>query len=103
MKMVRFIADWFNERGVQVTLDVFNPTHLLLDGQARPDTANIYVKLGHGEQTLLLYAHTDVVNAQSHLYQPRIEKDRLIGRVEIPHFFAINIDLFVVSGFPNQT
>ena len=80
LPLARFIVEWLTERNLPCHLDIFNATDLLQDGKARPDTANVYVDLGQGEQTLMLYAHMDVVSASPSLFSPRIEGGRLIGR-----------------------
>lgn len=43
-------------------------------------TANLYVSLGRGEDTLMLYAHTDVVPAPDALFEPRVAEGQLFGR-----------------------
>lgn len=43
-------------------------------------TANLYVSLGRGADTLMLYAHTDVVPAPDALFEPRVAEGKLFGR-----------------------
>ena len=80
LPLAQYLVDWLKKKGVPVVLDSFNPARFLNDGVVRPDTANVYATIGNGDQTLLLYAHMDVVKAPARMFEPRILDERLIGR-----------------------
>lgn len=78
--VVRSAARFLRQAGITSILDEYAPSDY--GAEAEGKTANLYVMLGHNRpsKTLLLYAHTDVVDAPVHLYFPRISDGKLYGR-----------------------
>lgn len=80
ISVAEFIADWLLSKGVDSTFDIYNPADYLDNSESYPDTANVYVDIGKGTKTLLLYAHMDVVNGPEQLFLPRLMNGYLVGR-----------------------
>lgn len=66
--LVDFVSGLLTTKGISHVVDPYG------------STANLYVPLGQGEDTLMLYAHTDVVPAPEALFQPRVADGQLHGR-----------------------
>lgn len=66
--LVHFVSSLLTAQGIPHVVDPYG------------STANLYVPLGQGEDTLMLYAHTDVVPAPEALFQPRVVDGQLFGR-----------------------
>ena len=66
--LVDFVSSLLTAKGIPHVVDPYDAT------------ANLYVSMGRGEDTLMLYAHMDVVPAPEALFQPRVAEGRLHGR-----------------------
>jgi acetylornithine deacetylase/succinyl-diaminopimelate desuccinylase-like protein len=77
MGIAEYIADFFESRGITAELDRFNPADYLQDGKTYPDTANVYIPIGSGKHSLVLYAHTDVVNGSDKQFRPFLAWDEV--------------------------
>ena len=79
LSLVERIAKLLDAKGIPAKVDRFNPRDY---SPSAPDTetANLYVDIGEGSETLFLYAHTDVVEAPDSLFTPTIEHGKLKGR-----------------------
>ena len=80
MHLAEYLAALLGKHGIKYVFDRFNPGKFIEDGNVYPDTANIYIEMGKGSPTLLLYAHMDVVDGNSQLFHPSISDGYLIGR-----------------------
>jgi acetylornithine deacetylase/succinyl-diaminopimelate desuccinylase-like protein len=86
MEIVRFISSLLGGRNIPHVVDTFNPRDYSSSGSGT--TANIYVDTWadrssdtvNEHDTLMLYAHMDVVKAEDHQFNPVVEDGRLFGR-----------------------
>lgn len=77
LEMMKHISSLLNEKMIKHHFDQFNPGEY---GAEQGETVNIYVECGNGQETLVLYAHTDVVNAERKMFVPRVYDGFLTGR-----------------------
>src|SRR3989344_1048111 len=81
LEVASYISSLLHKENIPHVFDEFNPrdyTNSKLTDL--PKTANIYVELGSGNETLMLYAHTDVVDAKQDLFKPFVKDGKLYGR-----------------------
>ncbi len=70
MPLAQAIVRHCRQVGLPVEIDVYNPGDYLSDNRTYPDTANVYITIGSGSNTLLLHAPLDVAPAPDDLFQP---------------------------------
>lgn len=80
LELMNYIKKILEKKGISLVFDRYNPSKYLDDGNVYPDTANIYVSTGNGKDALVLYAHTDVVEAKDNQFNPTINGNLLYGR-----------------------
>lgn len=79
MELAQYISSLLNTKNIPHILDVYNPGDYL-NKTGMQNSANVVVPVGSGEETLILYAHIDVVNGPEKLFQPWVEEGHLFGR-----------------------
>jgi acetylornithine deacetylase/succinyl-diaminopimelate desuccinylase-like protein len=80
LPLARFLSDLLRKEHIPHTLDEFDPGQYMDPRTTQPNTANLYVDIGSGDDALMLYAHIDVVKGPGELFVPRIEGPKLLGR-----------------------
>ncbi len=81
LEVVNYISNLLHKENIPHVFDEFNPgDYTNPPRKDLPKTANIYVELGSGNETLILYAHTDVVDAKQDLFKPFMKDGKLYGR-----------------------
>jgi acetylornithine deacetylase/succinyl-diaminopimelate desuccinylase-like protein len=74
-----YLSNLLSKRKIPHVLDKFNPQDYRHDAESIL-TANLYVEVGEGSDLLVLYAHTDVVEAKGDMFMPEVKDNRLFGR-----------------------
>ncbi len=81
MELAKYISSLLHAKRIPHVFDKFNPGDYFSAPRADlPITANIYVEVGQGSETLMIYAHTDVVDAKKELFEPIIKDGKIHGR-----------------------
>ena len=81
MEIAEYISSLLHEKGIPHIFDKFNAgDYMSAPHTDLPITANIYVEVGQGRETLMIYTHTDVVDAKKELFEPVIKNGKIYGR-----------------------
>src|SRR3989344_2837035 len=81
LEVANYISNLLHKENIPHVFDEFNPgDYTNPPRKDLPKTANIYVELGSGNETLMLYTHTDVVDAKQDLFKPFVKDNKLYGR-----------------------
>src|SRR3989344_353334 len=96
--LVEFISKLLNENKIKHEIDRFRHNE--------KETANIYVEAGNknanNNETLIFYAHTDVVKGESAQFIPEIKKDKLFGRGAADMKSALAAQVYVLLNYKDH-
>lgn len=84
MACARFIMCWCEQNGIQTQLIEHNGIPSVIIMPAPGSTAR-----------LLLMSHIDVVDAEDHMFEPRVEEDKLFGRGAGDDKYAVALSLIL--------